>query len=228
MTAWIENTFGPENASMASWLLSIIGIVVLLLAIWLIIRAIRRPRYGNRKRNNKARLAVTDAASVDSRRRLVLLRRDDVEHLIMIGGPTDIVIESDIRQNAPARQREIPAEATMPRMQAAERREPAVATPTPATPPPAKPAEAPRSSSTPPVEPATRIEAKPVSAVTGTTVAAGAGVAATAVSTADTAVKTAKEASSTLAMPEITAETSTKKSAEEEMEALLSEMTPKK
>ncbi|RVI01981.1 histidine kinase, partial [Sinorhizobium meliloti] len=45
-------------------------------------------------KNRQPRLAVLDAAAVDTRRRLVLVRRDDVEHLIMIGGPTDIVIES--------------------------------------------------------------------------------------------------------------------------------------
>ena len=42
------------------------------------------------------RLAVTEQATVDSRRRLVLVRRDDVEHLIMTGGPVDVVIETDI------------------------------------------------------------------------------------------------------------------------------------
>jgi hypothetical protein len=47
-------------------------------------------------RNRNPRLQVLDAAAVDTRRRLVLVRRDDVEHLIMIGGPTDIVIESRI------------------------------------------------------------------------------------------------------------------------------------
>jgi hypothetical protein len=39
---------------------------------------------------------VLDAAAVDAKRRLVLIRRDNVEHLIMIGGPTDIVIETGI------------------------------------------------------------------------------------------------------------------------------------
>jgi flagellar protein FliO/FliZ len=43
------------------------------------------------------RLAVTEQASVDSRRKLVLVRRDDVEHLIMTGGPVDVVIETGIR-----------------------------------------------------------------------------------------------------------------------------------
>jgi hypothetical protein len=43
------------------------------------------------------RLDVVDQASVDSRHKLVLIRRDDVEHLVMIGGPVDLVIETGIR-----------------------------------------------------------------------------------------------------------------------------------
>jgi hypothetical protein len=48
---------------------------------------------------------VIDAAAVDGRRRLVLIRRDNVEHLLMIGGPTDVVVELNIvRAAAPARE----------------------------------------------------------------------------------------------------------------------------
>lgn len=42
------------------------------------------------------RLSVMEQASVDNRRKLVLIRRDDVEHLIMTGGPVDVVIETGI------------------------------------------------------------------------------------------------------------------------------------
>jgi hypothetical protein len=42
------------------------------------------------------RLDVVDQANVDGRRRLILIRRDDVEHLIMTGGPVDVVIETGI------------------------------------------------------------------------------------------------------------------------------------
>jgi hypothetical protein len=42
------------------------------------------------------RLSVMEQANVDSKRRLVLIRRDDVEHLIMTGGPVDVVIETGI------------------------------------------------------------------------------------------------------------------------------------
>ncbi len=46
------------------------------------------------------RLYVVDQANVDGRRRLVLVRRDDVEHLIMTGGPVDVVIETNIENKA--------------------------------------------------------------------------------------------------------------------------------
>lgn len=47
-------------------------------------------------RGRQPRLAVIDYASVDGRRRLILVRRDNVEHLLMIGGPSDIVVEPNI------------------------------------------------------------------------------------------------------------------------------------
>ena len=43
------------------------------------------------------RLGVVEMASVDARRKLLLVRRDDVEHLIMIGGPLDLLLESGIK-----------------------------------------------------------------------------------------------------------------------------------
>lgn len=48
------------------------------------------------------RLDVVDQANIDGRRRLVLIRRDDVEHLIMTGGPVDVVIEAGINPKKPA------------------------------------------------------------------------------------------------------------------------------
>lgn len=42
------------------------------------------------------RLGVVEQASMDGRRRLILVRRDDVEHLVLIGGPVDVVIETGI------------------------------------------------------------------------------------------------------------------------------------
>src|SRR5262249_43920997 len=52
-------------------------------------------------RSRQPRLAVIDTAAVDARRRLILIRRDNVEHLLMIGGPTDIVVEPNIGRAGP-------------------------------------------------------------------------------------------------------------------------------
>ena len=48
------------------------------------------------------RLAVIDSASFEGSRRLILIRRDNVEHLLMIGGPTDVVVETNILHAAGA------------------------------------------------------------------------------------------------------------------------------
>lgn len=78
-----------------------VGIALLLLIVVLWIMRSRAPSpFVRGGRNRQPRLQVLDAAAVDARRRLVLVRRDDVEHLIMIGGPTDIVIESRIGEAA--------------------------------------------------------------------------------------------------------------------------------
>lgn len=45
---------------------------------------------------SQKRLHVIEQAVIDAKRRLVLIRRDNVEHLVMTGGPVDIVIESGI------------------------------------------------------------------------------------------------------------------------------------
>ena len=49
-------------------------------------------------RGRVPRLAVVDALTVDRRRRLLLVRRDNVEHLILIGGPSDLVVEATIQR----------------------------------------------------------------------------------------------------------------------------------
>jgi flagellar protein FliO/FliZ len=64
-------------------------------------------------RGRQPRLAVVDYASVDARRRLLLIRRDNVEHLVMIGGPTDVVVESNIVRASPA-QRDMPTSSRPP------------------------------------------------------------------------------------------------------------------
>jgi flagellar protein FliO/FliZ len=78
--------------------LALIGV-----AAWLVRRFAGNRIGANPNRGRMPRLAVIDAAAVDNRRRLVLVRRDNVEHLLMIGGPTDIVVEPNIVRATAAR-----------------------------------------------------------------------------------------------------------------------------
>ena len=82
----------------------LIGVLALFgAAAWLFQRFAGNRLGANTNRGRMPRLAVIDAAAVDGRRRLVLVRRDNVEHLLMIGGPTDIVVEPNIVRATPAR-----------------------------------------------------------------------------------------------------------------------------
>ncbi len=54
------------------------------------------PGSGMFRAKNEKRLDVVEQATLDGRRRLVLIRRDDKEHLIMTGGPVDVLIETGI------------------------------------------------------------------------------------------------------------------------------------
>ncbi|MGB0683156.1 MAG: FliO/MopB family protein [Magnetovibrionaceae bacterium] len=44
----------------------------------------------------KRRLGIVEVLPLDGKRRAVLIRRDDREHLVLIGGERDCVIENDI------------------------------------------------------------------------------------------------------------------------------------
>lgn len=99
MMEWLSGLVGENTAQIISF---VALFAVFLIAVFVVFAAIKRitaGTYVSKSRDAAQRLTVTDAAAVDSQRRLVLVRRDDVEHLILIGGPTDIVIEQNIMRN---------------------------------------------------------------------------------------------------------------------------------
>tara|TARA_R110002020_G_scaffold52911_3_gene148372 strand:- start:9746 stop:10831 length:1086 start_codon:yes stop_codon:yes gene_type:complete len=102
-----DTLFGGQGATLLTAIVIVAVALLALVGVFWLIRARASSTFIRGGKNRQPRLAVLDATAVDTRRRLVLIRRDDVEHLIMIGGPTDIVIESrivhgDDGQSAPA------------------------------------------------------------------------------------------------------------------------------
>lgn len=65
----------------------------------------RRAGLGNRVARvagARRRLSVTEVSVVDGKRRLLLVRRDEIEHLILLGPQKDLVIETGIPVPEPA------------------------------------------------------------------------------------------------------------------------------
>src|SRR3954447_13568093 len=92
-----------------TFLFAFIAVLALIgVAAWLVRRFASSRLGANTNRGRMPRLAVIDAAAVDGRRRLVLVRRDNVEHLLMIGGPSDIVVEPNIVRAMPGRDQMAP------------------------------------------------------------------------------------------------------------------------
>ncbi|MGA8974189.1 MAG: flagellar biosynthetic protein FliO, partial [Pseudolabrys sp.] len=99
-----ESLFGSEMPLAARFFIAFLVVLALIgVTAWLV-RRFGANRLGNPARGRQPRLAVIDAATVDGRRRLVLIRRDNIEHLLMIGGPTDVVVEPNIVRAMAARE----------------------------------------------------------------------------------------------------------------------------
>jgi flagellar protein FliO/FliZ len=101
----MDSLFGGEITGAVKFVVAFVVVLGLIaIAAWVVRRFGSGALASAGGRGRQPRLAVIDAASVDARRKLVLVRRDNVEHLLMIGGPTDIVIEPNIVRAAAARE----------------------------------------------------------------------------------------------------------------------------
>lgn len=82
-------------------LLFVLGLIIGI--AWLIRRTGLAPFGGvHRKSGTPRRLAVKEVLALDARHRLVLIERDDQEHLVLIGPQSELVIETGIETNKTA------------------------------------------------------------------------------------------------------------------------------
>ena len=102
----MDSLFGEGTSLPVRFFIAFVVVFALIgLTAWLI-RRFGSGSLGSQKARGRApRLAVIEAGAVDGRRKLVLIRRDNVEHLIMIGGPTDILVEANIVRGQSSRER---------------------------------------------------------------------------------------------------------------------------
>ncbi|MEI8143857.1 MAG: flagellar biosynthesis protein FliO [Alphaproteobacteria bacterium] len=100
---FLSPILGP-NAPLAATFIVAFAVVLVLIGLTAWVFRLLRGRglgIGSGGRGRQPRLAVLDYADVDARRKLVLIRRDNVEHLLLLGGPTDVVVETAIVRGMP-------------------------------------------------------------------------------------------------------------------------------
>jgi hypothetical protein len=104
-----ESLFGAEMPLAVRFFIAFLIVLGLIGAAAWAVRRFGAGRLGAvGTRGRQPRLAVIDQTPVDARRRLILIRRDNVEHLLMIGGPSDVVVEPNIVRGVAA-PRDLPA-----------------------------------------------------------------------------------------------------------------------
>ena len=110
----MSSLFGVELPTPVNFVIAFVVVLVLIGAATWLVRRFGATRLDAAGRGRQPRLAVVDATAIDSRRKLVIIRRDNAEHLLMIGGPTDVVVETNIVRSGTAVARDTPAAAPAP------------------------------------------------------------------------------------------------------------------
>src|SRR3954468_2183139 len=113
----VLSRLGIEASPLVNYLIAFVVIFAVLALAALAIRRFTGDRLAmngqDRNRARQPRLGIVDVYDLDRQRQLILLRRDNVEHLLLIGGPNDVVIETNIVRVAGARL-PAPAEPAVP------------------------------------------------------------------------------------------------------------------
>ena len=101
---FITSLFGGSGNVYLTALFALGAVIVLiLLGVWLLKLVFNVSSNGVRGRNR--RLAIVDSLVLDQKRQLLIIRRDNTEHLILVGGPQDVVVEAGFAApEAPAAQ----------------------------------------------------------------------------------------------------------------------------
>ena len=80
----------------------LVFILILIYALTWVLKRVNHSKMLHGRKSGK-RVTVVDVAVLDGKRKLILVRRDDVEHLLLIGGPTDVIVESGINKSGDIR-----------------------------------------------------------------------------------------------------------------------------
>ncbi len=85
-----------EFSGYLKFVLALIFVIGLIGLLSFLIRRFGMGAIAPYRKSAERRLSVIEVTVVDTKRRLVLVRRDDKEHLILLGANSELLIESGI------------------------------------------------------------------------------------------------------------------------------------
>lgn len=92
---FITGLIGESGTTLLTSVLALVAVLALaVLGLWLLKITMKGTSTLGRGRNR--RLSVVEQLQIDARRQVLIIRRDDVEHVIMTGGGQDVVVETGI------------------------------------------------------------------------------------------------------------------------------------
>lgn len=98
---------GSENTVLNAVFALGIVLVLIVLGLWVMKGFLSASNTLARGRSR--RLTVVESVQIDAKHKVTIIRRDNVEHVVMTGGAQDVIIESGIPVEKPALRRPAPA-----------------------------------------------------------------------------------------------------------------------
>jgi len=84
-----------DTVSYLRFVMALLAVLAMIFGLLWVVRrwglGVMAPRGGRQRR----RLAVQEVLQLDARHRLILIRRDDCEHLLLLGNGESLVVERD-------------------------------------------------------------------------------------------------------------------------------------
>ena len=92
---FITGLIGESGTTLLTSVLALVAVLALaVLGLWLLKLTMKSTSTLGRGRNR--RLGVVEQMQIDAKRQVLIIRRDDVEHVILTGGGQDLVVETGI------------------------------------------------------------------------------------------------------------------------------------
>lgn len=100
MVIWLSNQIGTTAANIITSIVFCVIICIALALIILFVSRFNKKRLNIHRNKRPPRLTLCETIAIDRTRRLVLVRCDNKEHLLLIGGLTDIVVEANMNSTS--------------------------------------------------------------------------------------------------------------------------------